>query len=46
MEKVECQCPVVAPVEGSIDYLLDNIIYDIVQEVVPCKAEEEILRRR
>jgi hypothetical protein len=43
VEKVECQGPIVSPVKGSVEYLWDNIIFNIVQEVVPCKTEEEIL---
>jgi hypothetical protein len=45
VEEVKCQCPVVASVEGPIEHLLDNIIYDVVQEVVPRETEEEVLGR-
>ena len=42
-KKVESECFVVSTVQRPVEDLLDNIIHDIVEEIVPRETEEEVL---
>jgi hypothetical protein len=45
VEKIERQSTVVASVQSAVEDLLDDIVYYVVQEVVPGETEKEILKR-
>src|SRR3954453_19873987 len=45
LEKINGKVSVVASFHWSIEHLLDHIVYDVVQEVVPGKAKKEALRK-
>jgi len=43
-EEIKCQESIMATIHRSIKHLLDNIIDDIMQEVIPGEAEKEALQ--
>lgn len=45
-EEVNGQGAVIAAFEAAIKHLLNHIVYNVVEEVVPREAEEEILRNK
>jgi hypothetical protein len=44
LEKINGKVSVVPSFHWSIEDLLDHIVYDVVQEVIPGKAKEEALQ--
>jgi hypothetical protein len=42
-EEVEGEGAVVAALQCAVEYLLNDVVDDVVQEVVPGEAEEEVL---
>ena len=46
LENIDSQQPVVSTLHRAIENLLDDVIHNVMQEVIPGEAEEEALEKR
>jgi hypothetical protein len=43
LEQINGNVSIISPLHWSVENLLDNVVHDIMQEVVPRKAKEKAL---